>query len=86
LIVTVLLLGTSLQDPAGVARLGAVVVAVVAAGRVLTVGQSWAALGAGSALALGLGGLGGPPDLFLGAAVAVALGLIGLAGRAQVPV
>lgn len=79
LIVTALVAGTAVEEPAGAARLGALVVAILAGARVLTAGRGWAALGAGSALALGLGALGDPPAMFLAALVAPALGLVGLA-------
>jgi len=84
LILTVLVVGTGLQDPAGVARLGALTVAVMAAGRLLTVRSRWAALGAGSALALGLGALGSAPTLWLAGVVATSLSLIDLVGPEEV--
>ncbi len=84
LILTVLVVGTGLQDPAGVARLGALTVAVMAAARLLTVRRRWAALGAGSALALGLGALGSAPTLWLAGAVATTLSLIDLVGPEEV--
>jgi hypothetical protein len=67
--------GSTLASPgAGTgARLAALVVAVLATGRVLTADGTWAALGAGSALALGLGALGGPSALVAGALVAAGL-------------
>jgi len=68
--------GSTLGSPAGAARIAALVVAVLAAGRILTTGRSWSALGAGSALTLGLGALGGPGGLLAGAAVAAGLGAI----------
>lgn len=83
LILTVVVAGAGVHDLAGVARLGGLVVAALAAGRLLTVTGRWVALGAGSALALGLGAFGGGPALVLAAAVAVALGLIDLAGPAE---
>jgi hypothetical protein len=62
--------GSTLASPGAGARLAALVVAVLATGRVLTADGTWAALGAGSALALGLGALGGPSALVAGALVA----------------
>ena len=84
LILTSLIAGTGLQDAAGVARLGALIVAVMAAGRLLTVRGRWAALGAGSALALGLGALGSTPTLWLAGVVAATLSLVDLAGPEEV--
>jgi hypothetical protein len=84
LIVTVLVAGTGLQDAAGVSRLGALVVAIMATGRLLTVRRRWAALGAGSALVLGLGALGSTPTLLLAATVAVGLTLVDLAAPEEV--
>lgn len=69
--------GSGPGDPAATARLGALAVALVAAGRLLTVSWRWAALGAGAALALGLGALGDTPGMLAGALVAVGLGLMG---------
>lgn len=83
LILTVLIAGAGVHELAGVARLGGLVVAAMAAGRLLTVTGRWGALGAGSALALGLGALDSGPTLFLAGTVAVALGLIDLAGPAE---
>ena len=84
LILTVLVVGTGLQDPAGVARLGALIVALMAGGRLLTVRRRWAALGAGSALALGLGALGSGQTLWLAGIVAATLSLVDLAGQEEV--
>jgi hypothetical protein len=70
-----LVAGSGLGGPAGLARLGALVVAVLAAGRALTVGGRWPVLAAGSALALGLGALGETQGLVAGGAVAALLGL-----------
>lgn len=81
LIVTALVAGPAIEEPAGAARLGALVAVILAGARLLTAGRGWAALGAGSALALGLGALGDPPALFLAALVAPALGLVNLAVR-----
>jgi hypothetical protein len=72
----VLVAGSGLGSPAGAARLGALAVAALAAGRILTVDQRWAALGGASALALGLGALGGATALIAGAVVAAGLGAI----------
>src|SRR5262249_20688963 len=72
-------------DLAGVARLGGLVVAALAAGRLLTVTGRWVALGAGSALALGLGALGSGPALVLAAAGAGALGVFDLGRPAGAP-
>src|SRR5262249_61602079 len=83
LILTVVVAGAGVHDLAGVARLGGLVVAALAAGRLLTVTGRWVALGAGSALALGLGALGSGPALVLAAAGAGALGPIRLAGPAE---
>jgi hypothetical protein len=71
-----LLAGSGLGSPQGTARLGALAVAALAAGRILTVEHRWTALGGASALALGLGALGGTTALLAAAAVAVALGAI----------
>jgi hypothetical protein len=68
--------GSAIASPEGAARLAALVVSVLAVGTVLTARQPWSALGAGSALALGLGALGGPGGLVAGAAVAAGLGVI----------
>jgi hypothetical protein len=75
--------GSAAGTPAGAARLGALVVAVLAAGRILTVGRRWAALAAGSALALGLGALGDTTALVTGGLVAAVVGLIDGAGLAE---
>jgi hypothetical protein len=82
--VTVLVAGTGVQDAAGVSRLGALVVAIMATGRLLTVRRRWAALGAGSALVLGLGALGSAPTLLLAATVAVGLNLVDVAAPEEV--
>jgi hypothetical protein len=71
-----LVAGSGLGSPQGTARLGALAVTALAAGRILTVEHRWAALGGASALALGLGALGGTTALLAAAAVAVALGAI----------
>jgi hypothetical protein len=73
-IAAALVAGSGLGSPAGTARLAALVVALMAGVRVLTAGQGWSALAAGSALALGLGALGGPTALVAGAAASAALG------------
>jgi hypothetical protein len=74
--------GSQLGSPAGAARLAALVVSVLAAGRILAGERPWAVLGAGSALAVGLGALGGLPALVAGAVVAAGLGTIDGAERA----
>lgn len=74
LVVVGLLGGVVLGAPGGVGRLGAIAVATVAAGRVLTTDRRWASLAAGSALALGLGALGSPAGAVTAAIVAAALG------------
>ena len=74
LIAAALVARGGLATPAGAQQLGAMVVAVIAAGRVLSTGRRWAALGAASALALGLGALGGPVAVVTGALVAAGLG------------
>lgn len=76
LVVVGLLGGVVLGAPGGIARLGAIAVAAVAAGRVLTTDRRWASLAAGSALALGLGALGGPSGAVTGAIVAAGLGAL----------
>lgn len=83
LILTVLVAGAGVHDLAGVAHLGGLVVAAMATGRLLTVSGRWGALGAGSALALGLGALDSGPTLVLAAMVAVVLSLIDLAGPVE---
>lgn len=76
-----LVAGFGLGSPAAAARVGALVVAALAGARILTTERRWAALGAGSALALGLGALGGVAGLAAGAAVAAGLGAIDGAER-----
>jgi hypothetical protein len=76
LILAGLVAGSGLASPAGAARVAALVVAALASARILTTERRWATLGAGSALALGLGTLGGVTSLVAGAAVAVGLGAI----------
>jgi len=76
LIGAALVAGAGAGSPVGVTRLAALAVAALAAGRVLTVEHRWAALGAASALALGLGALGGTPALLAAAAVAAGVGAI----------
>lgn len=76
LIGAALVAGAALVSPPVVARLAGLAVAVLAAGRILTVGHRWAALGAASALALGLGALGGTTALVAAALVAAGLGAI----------
>jgi hypothetical protein len=71
-----LVAGFGLGSPEGAARLGALVVAALAAGRILTVEDRWAALGGASALALGLGALGGMAALVASGLVAAGLGAI----------
>jgi hypothetical protein len=70
-----LVLGAELATAGGVARLAGLAVALLAAVRLLMVERRWAALGAGAALALGLGALGGTSAAVAGAAVAVGLGV-----------
>jgi hypothetical protein len=76
LIATGIVVGGEIATPDGAARLGALAVTLLATGRLLTIGERWAALGSGAALALGLGALGGPPALLAAAVVAAGLGLI----------
>jgi hypothetical protein len=64
-------------DPEWLARLAAVVVTVLAGGRVLSVDQRGLALGGASAAALGLGALGDAPALVAAGVVAAGLGAIG---------
>lgn len=71
-----LALGTGIGAEGGVARLAGLVVALLAGVRLLTVEARWAALGAGAALAIGLGSLGGLTAALATAAVAIGLGLI----------
>ncbi|HEY7200179.1 MAG TPA: hypothetical protein VIC57_08210 [Candidatus Dormibacteraeota bacterium] len=71
-----LVASSEIASPGGAARVAALVVAALAIARILTTDRRWAALGAGSALALGLGTLGGTIALVTGAAVAVGLGAI----------
>lgn len=68
--------GAGLGSPAGAARLAALVVAVLACGRILAGDQRWVALAAASALAVGLGALGGAAALFAGGVAAAVLGAI----------
>ncbi len=72
----VVLVGSSLGVPVGVARLGAVAVALLALLRLMTVEHRSSALGAGATLALGLGALGDGPALVAAAAAAVGLGAL----------
>ncbi|HZU16998.1 MAG TPA: hypothetical protein VFD01_10445 [Candidatus Dormibacteraeota bacterium] len=72
----VLLVGSGLGVPTGVARLGAIAVALLALLRLLTVERRSPALGSGAALALGLGALGGGTGLMAAAVAAVALGTL----------
>src|SRR5262249_28129243 len=83
LILTVLVAGAGVHDLAGVARLGGLVVAAMAAGRLLTGSGRSGALGAGAGLGLGLGRRASGPTLVLAAMVAAALGLTDLAGPAE---
>jgi hypothetical protein len=80
-----LALGAQLAATGGVARLGGLAVALLAGVRLLTVERRWAALGAGAALALGLGALGGTTAAVAGAAVAVGLGALDDEGAAEAP-
>lgn len=73
LIATGLIAGSAVGEPIGAARFGGLVVAVLAGARAMTVGESWAALGAGSALALALGTLGDSLTMAVAALVAPAL-------------
>ncbi len=75
-IAAALALGSGLGTPPGAARLGALVVALLAGMQVLTVDRRWALLGGASALVLGLGSLGGATALVAGAVVAAGLGAI----------
>jgi hypothetical protein len=77
--------GFGLGSPEGAARLAALVVAALAAGRILTVEDRWAALGGASALALGLGALGGTAALVAAGLVAAGLGAIDGDGAVEVP-
>lgn len=77
--------GSGLGSPQGSARLGALVVAALAAGRILTVEDRCAALGGASALALGLGALGGPAALVACGLVAAGLGAFDGDGVVEVP-
>jgi hypothetical protein len=71
-----LVAGSGLGSPEGAARLAALVVAALAAGRILTVQDRWVALGGGSALALGFGALGGAAALVAAGLVAAGLGAV----------
>ncbi len=75
LIGTGLIAGAAVAQPVGAARFGGLVVAILAAARAITVGERWAALGAGSALALALGALGDSLTIAMAALVAPALAL-----------
>ena len=77
LIAAAIVAGSGIGSPAGAVRLGALVVATLAAGRILTVDERWASLGAASALAIGLGAFGVETAMVAGAAVAAGLGAIG---------
>jgi len=79
-----LVAGSQLGSPPGAARLAALAVAGLAAGRVLTVEHRWAALGSASALALGLGALGGAVPLLTAGVVAAGLGTIDARDAAEV--
>jgi len=78
-----LVASSEIASPAGAARVAGLVVAALALARILTTERRWAALGAGSALALGLGTLGGATGLVAGAAVAAGLGAIDGAEAAE---
>jgi hypothetical protein len=71
-----LVAGSELRSPAGAARLAALVVAVLAGGRILAGDRREVALAAASALAVGLGALGGAAALVAGAVAAAGLGVI----------
>jgi len=73
LVACVLLAGALLQGAAGIPSLAPLAVALVAAGRVLTVVQRQPALAAASALALALAGFGSLAATVAGGLVAVAL-------------
>jgi hypothetical protein len=83
-IAATLVAGFGLGSPEGAARLAALVVAALAAGRILTVEDRWAALGGAAALALGLGALGGMAALVAGGLVAAGLGAIEGDGAVEV--
>lgn len=76
LIAAALAAGSGLDSPAGTARLAALVVAVLAGGRILAVDRRSVALAAASAVAVGLGALGGLPALIAGGVAAAGLGAI----------
>jgi trimeric autotransporter adhesin len=76
LIGAALVAGSGLASASGGARLAGLAVAAMAAGRVITVEHRWAALGGASALALGLGALGGTTAMVTAALVAAGLGAI----------
>jgi hypothetical protein len=78
-----LVAGSETASPSGAVRIAGLVAAALAVARILTTGRRWAALGAGSALALGLGSLGGLTGLVAGAAVAAALGAVDGAETAE---
>jgi hypothetical protein len=83
-IAATLVAGFGLGTAEGAARLAALVVAALAAGRILTVEDRWAALGGASALALGLGALGGTAALVAAGIVAAGLGVIDVDGPVEV--
>ncbi|HZV52119.1 MAG TPA: hypothetical protein VFD49_20435 [Candidatus Dormibacteraeota bacterium] len=72
----VVLVGSSLGVPVGVARLGAIAVALLALLRLMTVERRSSALGSGAALALGLGALGDETGLVAAAVAVVGLGAL----------
>jgi hypothetical protein len=73
LVACVLMAGALLQGAAGIASLAPLAVALVVAGRLLTVVRRQPALAAASALALALAGFGSPAGTVAGGLVAVAL-------------
>jgi hypothetical protein len=83
LIGAVLVAGSGLGSAAAAARLSGLVVAVLAGLRLMTVDGRWSAVAAGSALALGLGALGGPTGMVVGAAVAAGLGAMEVVERGE---
>jgi hypothetical protein len=76
LVACVLLAGALVQGAAGILSLAPLAVALVAAGRLLTVVQRQPALAAASALALALAGFGSLAATVAGGLVAVALAAI----------
>jgi hypothetical protein len=72
----VVLVESSLGVPVGVARLGAIAVALLSLLRLMTVGHRSSALGAGAALVLGLGALGNETALVVAAMAVVGLGVL----------